>query len=153
MSDQLCSGGWYVNQTVGSEKYVWIGLFNNDSIGRSLYVYDIDFAMDAAQSIAAVMSTGIVGAVVANCVSINPLLGAPPGQITLTLVGPSVPPTVGQAVPSGTAFVLGSGFFNGRAHVEHPLAIIPPGYSLTLTGDFQTADAGVGFWYVPLRSN
>lgn len=151
-SADLCSGAWYDDINTPAT-YLWIGLYNDDPQGRLLYVLSISASMDGANVQAGVVMKGTVGSQVAACVNINPSRGAPPGKIYSLRTGPTAPPSVGQAVPAGTAFLIGTSFGAGQFFPNHPLCILPVGYSCFIVSDFQTIDGGASFWYVPLNSD
>lgn len=151
-SANLCSGAWY-DDTTGAATYLWVGLFNDTTDGRSLYVYSISAAMDGANVMAGVVVQGTRGAQVAACVNVNPSKGAPPGKIYSQRTGPAAPPSIGQAVPAGMAFLIGTSFGSPQFTPSHAICILPPGYSCFVVSDFQTIDGGASFWYVPLTSD
>jgi hypothetical protein len=151
-SANLCSGAWY-DDTAGAATYLWIGLYNDDNLGRSLYILGISAAMDGANVMAGVVVKGTLGSQVAACVNVNPNTGAPPGKIYSRRTGPAAPPSVGQAVPAGMAFLIGTSFGSPQYTPPFPICILPQGYSCFVVSDFQTIDGGASFWYVPLNGD
>jgi hypothetical protein len=148
-SSKLASGAWYVDVLPAASQYLWIGLYNNSSLGQLLYILSISAAMDGANVMAGVVQKGAIGAKVADCVSVNPLNGGPPGQIFMQQTG-TPGSTTPQAVPANTAFLIGTSFGSPQFTPAHPVCILPYGYSCTIVSDFTTSDGGVSFWYVPL---
>jgi len=151
-SDVTCSGGWFDSDSSGIGHYKWIGLYNDDNAGRILYVYAISASWDGANSIAMVSIAGASGSEVNHGVNIQPAVGFMPGSVRFFQTGPPAM-TTPIAPPAGTVGVIGNGFVVSNIQPGFPIAKIPTGYSLMLTGDFNTLSAGAGFWYTPLKGD
>jgi hypothetical protein len=152
-SDKLCYGAWYSDFAVGSYPYQSIGLYNNSSTGDKFYIWAISLAMDGANVAAGVILKGTIGAQVANCFYIDALQGQSDGLIYLQTNGPNAPPSAGRAVPANTQFLIGTSFGAPAFQPNIPICILNPGYSCNLQSDIQTTDAGVSFWFTPMKGN
>lgn len=146
--DKLCSGAWY-DDIAANATYLWVGLFNEGTAGN-LHVWTISAAMDGANVMAGVVRQGPIGGRVASCKSVSANGVQPAAGIYSTRTGPAAPPSVGQAVPAGTQFLIGTSFGSPQFTPGHPIVVLPPGWSCTIVSDFQTLDGGAAFWFVVL---
>lgn len=138
-------GGFYPDPGGAFQSFSTFSLFNNDRQGRLLSVYFFSAFWNGASIILGDIYPGSFGTYLADASSVNPLIGAPPGQIFLktTVVGGS-PPNPDITQPS---FFFGLGFASAGIGYGAPLAIIPVGSSLRLSNDFVSAESGITFWY------
>lgn len=146
--DKLCSGAWY-DDTAGASTYLWVGLLNEGQAG-DLHVWSISAAMDGANVMAGVVRQGAVGGRVAGCFPVKANGVNPAAGIYSQRTGPAAPPSIGQAVPAGTHFLIGTSFGSPQFTPAHPIVVLPPGWSVTIVSDFQTLDGGASFWFVVL---
>lgn len=152
-SDQVCTGAgaFQTFPLSGTGNDIHVSLFNNDTLGRLLYVYAISCGNDSAENLYCAFHAGTVGNFFAAGMSVNPSLGTPPGQIFLDVrTGTGSTPL---APPSDPYTQIPSGFNSSTIVAPFPLFILPKGYSIVVSPDFSGQSLGASFWYIPLQGN
>ena len=141
----LCMGGWGAEVNPNA-RYEGVGLFNEGQSGK-LHVYTISFTFTGSDYAVGVIQPSAAGSRVASCFPVDPTGQGPAAGIYHDSQGAISPPFVSRPVPANTRIVFGSGGFAVDKSPNHPLAILPPGWSLTIYPDSQSSDFGVGFWF------
>jgi len=142
----LCMGGWYDN-VPANPTYAGISLFNEGQTS-DLHVYSLNYMNSGSDVMAVTVQKSVLGSRVNGCFPVNPNGRTPAAGIYLDHYGAAAPPFVTQNVPANTQVVLGTAGLPAWGTPNHPLFIIPPGWSVRLTADAQANIWGVGFWFV-----
>lgn len=151
-ADNLAMIGWQdLQASGGSGGFVFtFSLFNNDTIGRNLWVYRVAGSWDGTAGILCDYFHGIFGSQVSVASAVNPRNATPPGvlyeQRTHYPLGGLVPD-----IPNPLT-VISSVFTAANVGGDWPLFIIPPGFSARFSNDEFCQDAGIGIWYVPFAN-
>lgn len=151
----LAVGAAYLQKPLVQLWHQYIALFNDDTAGRLLYVYTILGVSGTNQMLllSSIQGTLPGGTFSSQGQSVNFLQGSAPGQIWTR--------TDLNADPNGFVTLIGTLFSligmnqgaGANAFPNHPLAIIPPGYSLITVGDNNSTTEGVAFYYLPLSDS
>jgi hypothetical protein len=124
-----------------SHAFLVTALYNNSASGAYLYVYGLAIDDDSNTISNVYLQNGTFGSFANQGYRINPSIGAPPGQ-AFTLNNGLAP------IPATAVTQIGVAF-SSTASFEHPLFIIPPGWSLGFSGVSASLANAVTYWYVP----
>lgn len=137
--DHLCIGSYGALAPVGNP-FMYISLFNNDIIGRSMVVWNVLTSVDAFNLFFIFLFKGSRGTKAADCTNVSPL--RPPAFGQMFIDTPGAPYSDTPVVTCGT--LLGEPLPQNT-----PSLIIPPDYSMALGSDIGGADTSLAVWWLP----
>jgi hypothetical protein len=132
-SDYSYVGGFQIRAfpPPGTQDFLAVGLYNDDSAGRVLKVYGISVEADAGEGVMMFFVFGTIGALVGPALSIRPDRAAPTGKIyQVTTNVPGGPQPFPYDFGPQYDVVSTSGFDGNTILSPFPLFIVPQGYSL-----------------------
>lgn len=141
-SNDLC---WAYASTGSSGVGITSALFNNDTVGRLLYVLTWQVYFGTNEQCYARMYQGHVGTAYDSARRVRPALGKPPG---MPYFGQNV--NLGPGDDTMSVYLISKQVDAFTFQPQHPICVIPPGYSFVTYVVAPTDGLACTWWYVVL---